>query len=326
MPFLAKKNLPFVFLLIISVFCSYFYQSSNGLNHQGQIKPEWLLLIDGLIVLPILCFFCIDDKKEASLKAIAYACLIILLGSFVIPESSKIIWHYLEAGRYLVLAGFILLEITTVLTVIFAIKGALTIKQDPDLAISEPIKNILGQSSLANIFNIEARVWTYLLFSKRINRERFLGDKHYTYHNKDGTQANLLGFILLIALELPIVHLLLHFLWSPVAANVASLFTVVSLVFFIAEYKAVAIRPISIKAQQLIIRYGVWQPVKLKLEDIKKVTLNDTFVRRSKNIRRFNLSGDPNVKIELQSGELIYLGLDSPKEFIAELKKMCTSK
>lgn len=310
-----------MFLLIISVFCSYFYQSSNGLNQQGQIKPEWLLLIDGLIVLPILCFFCIDDKKEASLKAVIYACLIILLGSFVIPESSKIIWHYLESGRYLALAGFILLEITTVLTVIFAIKRALVVKQDPDLAISEPIKDVLGQSSFANIFNIEARVWTYLLFSKRINRERFLGDKHYSYHNKGDTQANLLGFILLIALELPIVHLLLHFLWSPVAANVTSLFTLVSLVFFIAEYKAVAIRPISIKAQQLIIRYGVWQPVKLKLKDIKKVTSNDKFVRRGKNIRRFNLSGNPNVKIELQSGELIYLGLDSPKEFIAELKK-----
>lgn len=325
-PFLSKEHLPFAFLLIISIFGAYFYQSSSWLNMNGQIKPEWLLLIDGFIVLPILCFICIKNKKEASIKAIAYICLVVLLGSVVIPESSKIIWHYLESGRYIALAAFILFELTTIFTVIFAIRGALELDQDPDLAISKPIEKALGQTSFTNILNIEARVWTYLLFAKRINKQRFVGNKHFSYHNKDGTQANLLGFIIIICFELPVLHLLLHFLWSPVAANVTSLLTLLSLAFFIAEYKAVAIRPISISSQQLIIRYGIWQPVKINFEDIAEVNSHSQFVRRGKNIRRFNSSGNPNVKIQLHSGDLIYLGLDSPREFIVDMTKVSSLK
>jgi len=135
-PTLAKKNIPFVFLAVICAFWTFFYQSSNVLNEYGVEKPEWLLLIDGLIVLPILCFLCVKDKKEAAIKAIAYSCLIILLGSFIIPESSRVAWPYLEALRYIAIAAFILLEVATIFTVFFAIKASLTKEKDPDMAIS----------------------------------------------------------------------------------------------------------------------------------------------------------------------------------------------
>ena len=127
---LAKKNIPFIFLAVISVFWAFYYKSSNALNGYGLEKPEWLLLIDGLVVLPILCFWFIKDKKKAAIKAAAYSCLIILLGSFVIPESSKVVWPYLESLRYLAIAAFIVLEIITFLTVFFAIKASLSKEED----------------------------------------------------------------------------------------------------------------------------------------------------------------------------------------------------
>lgn len=135
MPTLAKKNIPFIFLAVICAFWAFFYQSLNILNEYGAEKPEWLLLIDGLIVLPILCFLCVKDKKEAAIKAAAYSCLIILLGSFILPESSKVAWPYLESLRYFAIAAFILLEIITIFTVFFAIKAYLTKEEDPDVAI-----------------------------------------------------------------------------------------------------------------------------------------------------------------------------------------------
>ena len=103
------------------------------------MKTRMALLIDGLVVLPILCFWFVKDKKEAAIKAVAYSCLIILLGSFVIPESSKVVWPYLESLRYLAIAAFIIvLEVTNFgLTVFFAIKASLIKDKDPDLAISK---------------------------------------------------------------------------------------------------------------------------------------------------------------------------------------------
>lgn len=321
MPTLAKKNIPFIFLAVISVFWAFYYQSSNALNGYGLEKPEWLLLIDDLVVLPILCFWFVKDKKEAAIKAVAYSCLIILLGSFVIPESSKVIWPHLESLRYLAIAAFIVLEITTILTVFFAIKASLTKDKDPDLAISKPIERILGKGAISSLLSFEARVWTYVLFSKKIRQQNFTGDSHFSCHKKDGTQSNQLGFILIILFELPVMHLLLHFLWSPFAANLTTGLTILGLVFFIAEYKALAIRPISIVPDSIIVRYGIWNPLRIALSEINHIQPNSNFIHRSGNVNRFNLAGNPNIEIKLNSGKLVYLGVDSPSEFISTIEK-----
>ena len=113
------------------------------------------------------------DKKEAAIKAVAYSCLIILLGSFVIPESSKVVWPYLESLRYLAIAAFIVLEVTTILTVFFAIKASLIKDKDPDLAISKPIERVLGKGAISSLLSFEARVWTYALFSKKIRQQNW---------------------------------------------------------------------------------------------------------------------------------------------------------
>ena len=315
----STKAIPLIFLALISCFWVYYYQSSTWLNDYGSYKPEWLLLLDGLIVLPIICLVCIKNKKEAVAKAVAYACLIVLLGSLVIPESSKVVWKHLESLRYLAVAVFILFELLTVATVIFAIKTSLSKRQDPDLSISSPIEDAVGKSAISALLCFEARVWTYLLFSSRINKSDFEGHSHYYGVNKDGTKSNLLGFIMLMAFELPIAHLVLHFAWSPTAANVISALTLIGLVFFISEYKAISIRPISITGDTLIIRYGLRNPLEINHSEIKRVTLNDEFVRRASDVRRYNLSGVPNIKIELLTGAKIYLGLDSPTSFLEEL-------
>lgn len=315
-----RKKVPLLFLLVISGFWAYFYQSSSFLNDFGSSKPEWLLLIDGLIVLPILCLVFIKDKKEAFLKAVVYSCLIILLGSFIIPESSKLIWRYLEAGRYVALGLFVVAEITTIITVIFAIKASLSIQQDPDLAISEPIERIIGKGVVSAILSFEARVWTYALFSKKVRRSNFIGSKHFSYHLKDGTQSNLIGFIIIILFELPIVHLLLHFIWSPLASNIISSLTLLGLVFFYAEYRAVAIRPISITSDSLIIRYGLYNPIKIPINQIDRVNFNSKYIPRASHVKRYNLAGAPNIELKLNTGKLVYLGLDSPQDFKQEFE------
>lgn len=316
----SKKHIPLFFLILISAFWSYFYQASFWLNEYGEHKPEWLLLIDGLIVLPLLCFLFIKDKKEAAIKAALYSCLVILLGSYVIPESSKSIWHDLELGRYVLLFMFLTVEIIAIATAVIAIKTALLGRGDPELAISVPIAKFVKSDSIQKLLTFEVRMWTFLFFSKHIQTSSFAGDKHFSCHQKDGTQSNLLGFILIIAFELPIMHVIVHFTWSALAANVLSILTIISLAFFFAEYKAIAIRPISTTPHSLVIRYGIWNPLELSYKDIETVEVNNESVRRAKGVRRFNLSGVPNVKIALKSGEFVYLGLDNPLAFIDEVQ------
>lgn len=323
-----KSKIPFLFLVAISIWWGFYYQSNSSLNDYGAANFEWLYLIDGLIVLPILCFFCIKDKKEALLKSLVLISLAIWLGSFIIPEQSKLIWQYLETGRYFLVAVLLLLEVVAIMTVYLAIKSALNKQDDPDIAIEKPIKQFLGDSIVAKLLNFETRMWTYALFAKRIKTEQFNGQQHFSYHLKDGAQSNLQGFVIIIAFEMPFVHLLLHFLWSPLAANIITLLTVFSLIFFIAEYRALSRRPISLVGDALVIRYGIYQPMTIPLSNIESISRWSEPVKRSKTIKQYNYFGVPNVAIDLVKPDgnvkTIYLGIDSAHTLIQAVQEAKT--
>ncbi|MCG9761875.1 hypothetical protein L1D50_22750 [Pseudoalteromonas sp. Isolate6] len=316
-----KSKVPLLFLVCVSLWWGFYYQSNGTLNDYGNANFEWLFLLDALIVLPIVCFFCVEDRKEALLKSIILVCLAVLVGSYIIPEQSKLVWHYLESGRYVLLAIVLAFELAAILTVYLAIKAAICKSEDPDHAIEKPIKKYAGDGPVAKLLSFETRMWTYALFSKRVQPESFSGEQHFTYHSKDGAQSNLLGFILLIAFEMPIMHLFLHFIWSPFAANIITLLTAFSLVFFFAEYRAVAKRPISLVGNHLFIRYGLYQPLAIPLSNIEKIQKNMEFVKRARSIKRYNYSGYPNVEIELiepvGSVKNIFVGVDDADQFIS---------
>lgn len=316
-----RSKIPFLFLVCISIWWGFYYQSNGKLNDYGSANFEWLFLLDALVMLPVISFFCVKDKKEALLKSVALMCLAVFVGSYIIPEQNKLIWHYLESGRYFVLAVILLFELVAILTVYLAIKAAIGKSEDPDLSIEKPIKKYLGEGPTAKLLSFETRMWTYALFSERVKSESFSGEQHFTYHQKDGAQSNLLGFVFLIAFEIPIMHLFLHFIWSPFAANIVTLLTFFSLVFFFAEYRAVARRPISLVGNGLFIRYGLYQPFVIPLGNIAKIHKNIEFVKRSRFVKRYNYSGFPNVEIELIEpvGKVksVFIGLDNAEQFIS---------
>lgn len=315
-----KRQIPLLSLIVMSVWWSVFYQYNHVFNGYGQANDEWLLLVDGLIVLPLICFFCIENKKEALIKSIAYIAIIILVGSLAIPAQEKLLWPYLEKLRYLVLVGFVLFELVTIYSVFTSIKLSLSLSKDPDEAISNAIASKFGRGIIGSIMTFEATIWTYFLKAQRINRVAFSGIEHFSVDQKDGTKSNLLGFILLMIFELPIMHLLLHFIWSPFAANVVSMLTITGIIFFVAEYRAISIRPVSIAENRLIIRYGIYPLNTVEFSDIESVDLHKEFVRRQPNVKRYNLAGVPNVKIKLLNQHEIYLGVDKPAKFVSSLE------
>ncbi|GEA06921.1 hypothetical protein KUL42_16820 [Alteromonas sp. KUL42] len=330
-----KSKIPLLFLIVISLWWGFYYQSNSTLNAFGNANFEWLFLLDAFISLPIVCFLCIKDKKEALLKSLVFMCLAVLIGSYVIPEQNKLIWPYLESGRYIVVALFLLFEITAMVTVYLAIKVAIKNCEDPDLSIEKPIKKYLGESIVASLLCFEIRMWTFTLFYKQVKPENFNGKPHFTYHNKDGAHSNLLGFIFIIAFEIPIMHLFLHFIWSPFAANIITLLTAFSVLFFLAEYRAISRRPISLVGSNLVIRYGLYQPLTIPINNIAKVEKNSEFVKRSRSVKRYNYAGFPNVAIKLAEPmgkiERIVIGVDNAEEFISAINsrqhpKTCTQR
>ncbi|MCX7554950.1 hypothetical protein OS175_13820 [Marinicella sp. S1101] len=324
-----KPHIPLIYLVIITVFWSVYYRGSHFLNDYGQAKHEWLFLIDGLVVLPVLCWLCVSDKKAAILKAAVFVSLAVLVGSFIIPHESKIIWPYFEYGRYGLLLLLLLFELSVVITVYGAIRAGMRQGIDPDQAITAPISSWVGQGLLGQLMCFEARMWSFLLMHKRIKQSHYTGDLHFSYHNKDGACSMSLGFMLLMILEIPIVHVLLYFIWSPYAANVITILTLLGLFYMLAEYRAMQLRPISLSTQHVIIRLGLFNTCEINYNDICSITLNHGYVARDKGIKRYNLSGHPNIKIKMHSGNAIsafYLGVDQPNDLLKHLTSRLIEK
>ena len=325
MKYPIRQFIPVTFLITASVWWGIYYSSNSTLNRYGSANFEWLYLIDTLFVLPVICYLCSSDKTKACLQAGVLSCTAVFIGSYIIPEKSKVIQPYLEDGRYLVLGVILLFEIYAIYSVCRVIRKQLSTEDDPDYVIKTALTNKFGTSLLSAVLIFEARVWTFLLFSSQIKSANYAGHQHFYYHTKDGAQSNLLGFIIVNLIELPLAHLLLHFVWSPTAAYIVTVLTALSIVFFIAEYKAICRRPVSLSDDALIIRYGLSKPRVIPLTTIRRVAMNSDEIRRRKSIKRMNYFGQPNVVIELKQPvegiERIFLGVDAPDVFVNAIHK-----
>ena len=151
---LKKEYVPPLMLAMLASLWTYFYSFDMWLNDYGATKPDWLLLVDIVFLIPLVCLLCIKNIKEALLKSVVYGSLLILLGSLVIPETSKTIWHAIDLIRYVALAVLVLFETITLYTVFFAIKASLELRKDPDLVISKHIVGTFGDNWFSNIFDV----------------------------------------------------------------------------------------------------------------------------------------------------------------------------
>jgi hypothetical protein len=157
-----KQYIPLFFLVSTSFLWGLYYSSEHVLNDYGQANFEWLYLLDILIVLPVLCFLCIDSKKEAMLKALALSCIAVFVGNVIIPEEQQFIWNYLELSRYAVLAIFLLFEVSAFITIYLAVTSILKHQQDPDYAIESVITDKLGTGLVSRLLIFETRMWLFL--------------------------------------------------------------------------------------------------------------------------------------------------------------------
>ncbi|WP_299574815.1 hypothetical protein [uncultured Shewanella sp.] len=319
----VMSKIPLMCLILFSIVWWYFFNHDLWLNDYGAAKSDWLLLIDIAITLPIICFLCIKPRKLALLKSLSYFALFVFIGSLIIPKQYQVLWPYLTELRFILLVGFVFIELSVIGCVIFAIKQAIIEKDDPDMAIEKPIKKIVGDGVLASLLKFETRVWSFVFCSRFIKPSAYRGEQHFSYHLKDANQSNALGFILMICFEIPLMHLVIHFVCSAFAANVITVVTCLSLVFFVAEYLAMSRRPMSIDSKFLYIRYGVFNCLSIPISDITMVKLSSGYIRRGQNIKRYNFSGNPNICISYQLSncdiKTVYLGIDNPNSLVNAL-------
>lgn len=292
--------------------------------------PDWMLLVDFSLSLPLLHYFLFRPTlKQSLIRWLQLTGLGILLGHFIIPESSRIIWPWLEMARSVALGLMVPIELTVMAFIGYSVWNLMRLDGDIDSALQKGIERKLGKSLSSQLALWEARIWMYALY--KAVHPRYAGDRHFSYAKQHGNASNQLGFIIAILFEMPLAHLLLHFMWSPKAAWIATTLSAWGLLYLISEYRATLARPVSIDNEKLYVRCGTLSvDAVIPWHDIKFVAAVRQAVRRRPEVRRYKQMGELNIAIHLQPGVTlpdlfgrmqpiseIYLGLDDVEGFIA---------
>ncbi len=133
--------------------------------------------------------------------------------------------------------------------------------------------------------------------------------------------------------DIPIAHLLLHFLWSPTAAWVATALTAWGLLYLVADYRATLARPVSLGVAALHVRCGALAcDAVIPYAAIAAVARVPHPERRLPGKRYFRHQGVMNVEITLRPGSALptllgsdkaashlVLGVDDPAQFVGAL-------
>ena len=291
--------------------------------------PDWMLLVDFSLSLPLLHYLLFRPAlKQWLIRWTQLTGLGIILGHFIIPESSRLIWPWLEMVRTAAWALVVPAELAIFALIAFSIWKLIKLDGDIDQALQEGITRKLGDSLSARLALWEARIWLYALY--RPKNLRHAGARHFSYAKQHGNASNQLGFIIAILFEMPLVHLLLHFMWSPKAAWITSAASVWGLLYLVGEYRATLARPVSIDSDRLYIRCGALSvDAVIPWHQIKSVEACRETVRRQPGVRRYKQMGELNIAIHLHPGvalpdflcrlqpvRQICLGLDDAEGFI----------
>ncbi len=289
--------------------------------------PEWPVAFDLLLLLPFAYWWVHRKRGRAALVgAAALFGTGILVGGWIVPTGSQVWWPWLQQLRYVGLFAVLLVQagLLSVLVreVVRAQQG-----QNLELALDDAISRRLGRTGIASVLRLEARMWLYALVRRPV-RHAFAGDAHFHVHLQQGNASNQGAFLLLIAVEVPVMHVIVH-LFNPLAAIIVSALSVYGFIFLWAEYRATRLRPVSATATCLQIRYGVAGDVAVPWACIASVTRHSGLARRATGRMRFIGMGAANVRIGLRRGtrlpgllgerevDEVLLGIDEPERFIA---------
>lgn len=302
----------------------------------GRDTPEWPLLADLLVTFPLLYYFMFRPSLKAFLmKWLGFVVLGMWFGSLVIPGESKVIWRGVESLWPALVVLQAALELYLLVFLVRKMRAMTRLSGNVDEAMEQTIQGRLGRGGFAPFALFEARIWYYGLFMRKGGRLRFRGEQHFSYDKNEGNASNQVAVIMLLLFEMPLSHLLLHLVAvNPLLAWIVDGLTLWSLLYLVAEYRATHWRPVSLDADALLIRYGVFAADRVvPYAMVESISRRSGYVPRERGVLRFRQFGGANVEIRLRPGSRlagfggreravtrICIGLDKPDAFIDALR------
>ncbi|RBW59420.1 hypothetical protein DS884_06685 [Tenacibaculum sp. E3R01] len=248
------------------------------------------VIIDFLITIPLVHFFLIR-KKEISKKSIITVLILgFVISNYILPKEN------LEVLSRIQVVLIPLLETSLLVYIIITVrKSAKEIRKNNDATLdffdqAQQVCTKILPSKAGIILATEIAVIYYSLLNWK---KRQYDDLEYTYH-KEGTAISLvLGFLLVVIIEMFVTHTMMKQgnINGSLVLGILSAYTALQV---IAVMKSLSKRPcyIDTEKKQLILKFGILSKAAIPFENIEKIEISSKELPEKTTIKYFSPFGN----------------------------------
>ncbi|CAL2104443.1 conserved membrane protein of unknown function [Tenacibaculum sp. 190130A14a] len=248
-----------------------------------KITP--FIIVDFLITIPIVYFLLIRKKAVSKITVFTVFMVGLVTASFILPKEQQQLLTTIKT--------FLIPVIELGLITFVVLKGRAILKKVKEIndqsldffdVINIACKEILP-GKIASVFASEIAVIYYGLLNWK---KRQINDNEYTYH-KDGMAVSvILGFLLVVVIEIFVTHSMMK------QGNVSGSFILAILSGYtalqiIAILRSFAKRPMFIDEQkkELVLRFGILANARISVDQIASIEMNSKEIPEKSPIKFF---------------------------------------
>jgi len=309
-------------------------------NLHGAWLPAWPLPVDLLLFGALYYLLFRPAPQEFLLKAVLLAAAGLSFGYLALPAVRAALARLIEENQLALALTYGMFELLVLGLLMRRVRAMLRASGNVDAVLRASLADKFGTGWLGRLAHFEARIWYYGLFMRKDAPLQFEGQQHFSYANNDGNVHHQFCLVMLLMFDMPISHCFIHFALSARLAWLMTALEAWNLLYFVAQYRASKVRPVSLGAHTLHIRYGVLaRDLDLPLRLVARaVPMRDTD-QRQRAEWRYRQFGALNVMIELHDGahlpdifrlprpvRRIALSIDDPAQFMHALNHAIQTK
>ncbi|WP_338874599.1 hypothetical protein WBJ53_03175 [Spirosoma sp. SC4-14] len=300
-----------------------------------QQKPDWVALgltFDMLIGLPLLYYFLLVRRLKVPLRSLfGIFGLALSLTALILPTNYQQFVGLLRRSLLLVelgIVGYALLRINQIRRYYRQFSA---VSADFMTNLLQSLDAVLGHSRFNRILVSELSILRYSLLGWWLPVEKKATDIVFTSHRESGQTALTMGLLLIGIIETTVVHLLID-RWDSTSAWLATAASFYSLLFIVADLVATGKRPVLVRSNDLVLRFGLRGYGTIQRKQIGQIVPITNKPEHHANTMMGTFLTVPNIFIELtepvtMTGLLgsqrtvrrIALFIDDKQKFINEL-------
>lgn len=300
-----------VFIMGLLVFIS-----ESAIFHLNPKPVSIGITVDLVVTIPVIYYLLIARTTIPKITVVPLFVLGLLVATIVVPAEHQVLLDFVKVWI------LPLIEVVVIFFIVQNVRKAVKASQQNGDAAPDfftRIKSICSKLLPQHIAIFLASEIAVIYYGFVQWRRHPIGHGEFTYHTKSGTTGLLIAFIFLVTIEASILHLLLV-RWNALLAWILTALSIYAAIQLLGFLKSITLRPISIKEDKVLFRYGILTEAIVDIDNIESVNVMNKTIEFDSLTRSLSVFGKiegHNILIRLKRESKIcgLYGLD--RKFIS---------